>query len=292
MNQKFGGPHTEQKLNALEKYLKAYITALKGQPFRKIYFDAFAGTGGINISKGEMPLFQGENYDVFVQGSVQRALKFGTHFDRYIFVEAKRKKSAELRKLLDRYAGLQDRVDIITGDANEELKRFCGKGRRDWRAVVFLDPYGNQVDWDTIATLGATEAVDLWYLFPAGLGVARQIGKDGTVHYTHGPSLDRIFGTPDWREEFIQESHAPDLFDSMHRSTQKVATPDSITRYMINRMTRVFRGGVLDDWLPLGANGIHMYSLIFACANPRGTAASIAMRLAAGVIRSERRGRT
>src|SRR5256885_13893363 len=139
--------------------------------------------------------------------------------------------------------------------------KFCGSGRRAWRAVVFLDPYGNQVDWNTIAAPGRTEAVDLWYLFPAGLGVARQIGKDGKVHYTHGPSLDRIFGTSDWRAALLEEKSEPDLFQAERSSVQKIATPDSITRYMIQRMKTEFRGGVLDDWLPLGSNGTHMYSL-------------------------------
>jgi hypothetical protein len=37
---------------------------------------------------------------------------------------------------------------------------------------------------------------------------------------------------------------------------------------MIARMKQVFRGGVLDEWLPLGSRNIHMYSLLFAWANP------------------------
>ncbi len=39
--------------------------------------------------------------------------------------------------------------------------------------MVFLDPYGMQVEWSTIEALAATKAIDLWYLFPLGVGVAR-----------------------------------------------------------------------------------------------------------------------
>lgn len=42
---RFGGDWTEQKLGILERYLEAYLIALKNQNFYKIYIDAFAGTG-------------------------------------------------------------------------------------------------------------------------------------------------------------------------------------------------------------------------------------------------------
>ncbi len=44
---KFGGKWTVEKLNMFSSYLNLYITALKKQKFKKIYIDAFAGTGSI-----------------------------------------------------------------------------------------------------------------------------------------------------------------------------------------------------------------------------------------------------
>lgn len=43
--QQFGGDWTQAKLEAVRKYLVAYTTALKKQPFTLNYIDAFAGTG-------------------------------------------------------------------------------------------------------------------------------------------------------------------------------------------------------------------------------------------------------
>ena len=43
--QLFGGDWTERKLDALRRYLQAYSTALSKTRFRKVYIDAFAGTG-------------------------------------------------------------------------------------------------------------------------------------------------------------------------------------------------------------------------------------------------------
>ena len=43
--QLFGGDWTEQKLDALGQYLRAYVQVLKKHPFTRVYVDAFAGTG-------------------------------------------------------------------------------------------------------------------------------------------------------------------------------------------------------------------------------------------------------
>jgi three-Cys-motif partner protein len=155
---------------------------------------------------------------------------------------------------------------------------------------VFLDPYGNQVKWTTIEAIAKTAGIDLWYLFPAGLGVHRQIGKDAKVHASHEASLDELLGTSDWRNAFIEEQSSQDLFGA-RKDFAKIATPRSVTQFMIKRMREVFRGGVLDEWLPLGSQGNHMYSLLFAWANP-SEKAQLAGKLAAAVLRSKRRGRT
>jgi three-Cys-motif partner protein len=288
----FGGAHTERKLVKLEAYLDRYTTALKHQKFRLIYFDAFAGTGDIPQPADARALLATDDYRPFIVGSAERALNISIKFDEYIFVEHSLKKVDRLSELPSRYPALRDRITILHDDGNVALRQFCSQ--RDWqkcRAVVFLDPFGNQVEWDTIKAIAGTEAIDLWYLFPAGLGVHRQIGRDGTVHHTHETSLDRLLGTTEWRSTFIEERTRPDLFGEIQNLTTKVATPDSITRYMVERMKTIFRGGVLDRWLPLGSKGIHMYSLIFAWANP-SEKAKLAGKLADAVLRSERRGRT
>lgn len=48
----YGGDWTVEKLRNLGAYADAYTTALKNQPFRLIYFDAFAGEGSVAIKSG------------------------------------------------------------------------------------------------------------------------------------------------------------------------------------------------------------------------------------------------
>ncbi len=288
----FGGAHTSTKLDKLEKYLNAFTTALKKQPFRLIYFDAFAGTGDIPQGDARAPIFGADDYQPLIAGSADRALRISTPFDEYVFVEKSPDKAGRLEELRSRFPALADRTTIICGDANMELRKFCkSRNWRECRAIVFLDPFGNQVAWETIVATAETEAIDLWYLFPAGLGVHRQIGRNGTVDNSHTASLDRLFGTPNWREAFIEEQFETDLFAQGRSVSTKSATPEFITQFMIARMKGVFRGGVLDEWLPLGSKNIHMYSLLFAWANPSPKAAALATKLAAAVLRSTTRGR-
>ncbi len=292
--QKFGGDHTLLKLEKLEAYLKAYTQALSKQNFRLVFFDAFAGTGDIQISEADQKqhrLFTQDDYQSFILGSAQRALGLERPFHEYIFVEKSKGKTLHLEKLKEKFPKLADRITIKKGDGNEELKAFCAN--TDWdstRAVVFLDPFGNQVNWGTILEVAKTKAIDLWYLFPAGLGVYRQIGDDGSLDDTHTASLNSLLGTQDWRNAFIGETEDYGLFGP-HKKTEKIATPDSITRYMIHRMKNVFAGGVLDEWLPLGSKGIHMYSLLFAWANP-SEKAKLAGKLALAVLKGKSGGRT
>lgn len=291
MAQRFGGVHTDQKLNKLEAYLKAYSTALKNQDFHLIYFDAFAGAGDIQIGSNEATLLDTiDEYSPFIQGSPLRALKFGRAFDRYIFIDKRKKNVEALKALKEKFPDISDRIFIQQGDANSEIQKFVAEN--DWnkcRAVVFLDPYGNQVNWSTIEAIASTNAIDVWYLFPAFLGVYRQISAKSGVHKTHIASLDSLLGTSEWRDTFVEQRTTKDLFGD-HAMQERRATVDSITKYMIGRMKVIFRGGVLEDWLPLGSRKIHMYSLLFAWANP-SEKARLAGKLAQAVLRSSTNGR-
>ena len=196
-----------------------------------------------------------------------------------------------LEKLRSGFAGKT--IEILNSDANAGLKKLCLE--RDWkkcRAVVFLDPFGSHVEWSTIVALAETRAVDLWYLFPAGLSVHRQVrSADGTVHESHQASLDRILGTKNWRTAFAEQLDGePDLFEAARPQTRKVVTAASATHFMIDRMKTVFKGGVLDEWLLLGSGNVHMFSLLFAWANPSEKAKK-AGDIARAVLKSGKHGR-
>lgn len=89
--QKFGGEWTQEKLNIFTSYLDAYFIALQNQKFKKIYIDAFAGTGEIETRDGEQ----------YLAGSARLALEANKRFDFYYFIESDEGKAAELQNMID-----------------------------------------------------------------------------------------------------------------------------------------------------------------------------------------------
>lgn len=283
----FGGLHTQEKLLVLQKYLNAYVKILKNRPFQTVFFDAFAGTGEVPRDEDAGTLFEDvEEAQPFIEGSARRALSIRPPFDRYIFVEKKRSNARQLESLRGEFPALSTRIAVERCDANDAVLQFCAN--TDWartRAVMFLDPFGNQVKWETIAAIARSRAIDLWYLFPAHLGVNRQISTSGAIEDAKAASLDGLLGTTEWRDEFLARKESVDLWGNVSERQVKQATVDSITRFMIRRMKVIFGGTVLDEWLPLGRGGSHWYSLLFACSNPSPKANQIAERLARAVMK-------
>ncbi len=137
----FGGDWTEVKLDILEKYLNFYTTALKKQGFELWYIDAFAGYGEIKINNNEVKKF--------IDGSVTRALNVKDKpFDKLFFVDKSKRKIESLERI--KHENSNRDICIINCDAN----KFLGKlddylHSPKTRGVLFLDPFGAQVEWST-----------------------------------------------------------------------------------------------------------------------------------------------
>lgn len=304
--QKFGSfLSTGKKLDIIELYLKLYQKTVKATGyFDTIYVDAFAGTGEIqlydDIDTELENLFIPDDWvadniavDQFLAGSTERALNVEPYFDKYIFIEKDASKISDLESRYTSHDAAQ-RIRYEHGDANEQVIKFCretqwsGKwGSRGKRAVMFLDPFGSQVRWETIEEIAKTQAIDLWYLFPAGVSVYRQVGNDGSIHSTHEPSITRIFGTEDWKKAFLKPVEKQDLFDPEPRIVmEKTVTPLSATEFMMDRMRDIFKGGVLDIKIPLGKHSYPSFYLIFAWGNPSPAARTLANNLSRAAINS------
>ena len=172
--QPFGGEHTRRKLDVVAKYLSAYVTVMKKQRFRLFYVDGFAGSGGsasrADLLDSDPALFP---TSAMVEGSPLRALSVDPPFDKYLFIEKAEKNVKSLNEVCAKFPDRN--YEVWPGDANEKLQEFCEaiKKHKSDRAVVFLDPFGLSVEWDTICDLASTEKVDLWYLVPVD-GMSRQ----------------------------------------------------------------------------------------------------------------------
>ena len=279
--QVFGSGHTEAKLVTVEKYLRAFTTALAGK-FTLVYVDAFAGSGA-SVPKSDKQQIRLIETDDIIDGSTRRALRISPSFDSFIFIEKLTKNLQSLQGLKEEFPEKQSKITILPGDANLELQNFATNlDRRNARAVVFIDPFGLSLEWNTIAALGQTERVDLWYLVPSG-GMSRQVKLDGT-ELDSARLLDKVLGTPEWRGRIIANTVTTDLFGDPISSTSKIGGAVELTGFVQERLRTVFKGGVSEKALPLGRGGRHEFSLIFACANPSPKASVLALRLADAVL--------
>lgn len=289
MNQQFGGPWTEKKLQALEDYLNAYMTIMKGnraaQSFRTTYLDGFAGSGRRHATEsdqsGQLLLESFSEPDTmdFYRGSARRALELEKPFDEYIFVDIAAECTKELEPLLSEFPNRS--IRIVCKDANHFIPRWCNELERNDRALVFLDPYGMQVAWKTIEALAHTQKVDLWVLVPLGQAIARVLPQ-------HPPPLEwaraltKFFGTDDWEQHFYVLEEQLTLF-GVEEVQQRVFSYERATEYIVKRLRTVF-AGVLDTPVVLtNSKDNPLYLLCFAASNPKG--ADPAIRIARDIAR-------
>ena len=278
--QNFGGDWTTEKLERVRKYLSAYATIMRNQNFHFAYIDAFAGTGyrgyrqDADPNELMFPEMAEQEVQEFLNGSARIALQVEPRFQKYILIEKDENRFAELQTLKDEF--LSDDIDLIQSDANEYLKNLCSKNwiRHQRRAVLFLDPYGMEVEWQTIAMIANTQAIDLWILFPLGIAVNRLLKRDGDVDTTVRHKLDRFFGTTDWYDTFYEIVANPTLFGE-EIVIQKTSNFQSIGQYFVERLQTIFTG-VAKNPLPLyNSKNNPLYLLCFAAGNPKGTPTAV-----------------
>ena len=286
----FGGDWTDEKLAKLREYLPAYAQIFKGRAYKYAYIDAFAGPGYREPRRKQAAPIQnlwGEDLDErgrsFTAGSAVVAMRSEPPFQSYIFIEKDASALARLEGALRKE--FPQRIALARfelGDANVVLKRLCD---RDWskhRAVLFLDPYGMDVEWSTMEAIANTQATDVWILFPAGIGVNRQLPAEGNVAAWARAALDRLFGTPEWYDRFYAKHAMTDLFGGEER-VQKVVSSDEIVAYYRDRLETIFPHVARNPLVLCNSNNAPMFALFFAAAHPKYGATGV--KIAQDVLR-------
>jgi three-Cys-motif partner protein len=288
----FGGDWTAEKLDRVRKYLSAYTTIFDRNPRAKkltcFYVDAFAGTG--YRSKRRRPGAQGQpipelrepETEAFLKGSARIALEVEPPFKRYLFIEQDLERAKELEQLKADFPAKAGRIQIEVAEANSFLMQWCAD--TDWRfnrAVVFLDPYGMQVEWPLLEAIADTRAIDLWILFPLGVAVNRLLTKAKPPPDEWSQALTRLLGTNSWRSAFYPQQKVLTLFGEQDMRS-KQANFDQVGKFFVERLKTVFTA-VADNPLPLfNSKNVPLYLLCFAAGNPKG--APTAVRIAQHIL--------
>ncbi len=287
----FGGDWTDDKLRILEGYLKAYTTALKEQNFRLLYVDAFAGTGYVNVGSEDLAqgkLLTSENgWDNeaanVLKGSARRAIEVDDRpFDYFLFVELNPEYAAELSKL--KYEFRDRNIRVISEEANKFLQDWCtsqnqrlGTPWRRERAVVFIDPYATQVNWQTVQRIAETKSVDLWILFPLS-AITRMLPNAREPDEANATNLDRVFGGPEWREVLYQSSSQPTWFGDDKTETVRDDQQAIVDLYQ-RKLEGVFPAVAPNPMMFRNSNNSPLFAFMFAAANP-GPGGRIALTIA------------
>ena len=274
MSVNVGGKWTIEKLDILEKYLNAYTTALKNQPFKLMYIDAFAGTGEINL------LHEDEDAQAFIEGSARRAIKIADKpFDRLIFVEKDPQRFARLDSLRKENPGRVIETENV--DANSYL-RYMREDWREWRGVLFLDPFATSVEWSTIERIAGFNALDTWILFPVS-AIARimPISKNpNDISDKWADRLTRVFGDESWRELYSINPQQSLFGDELQQRDSGV---DGIVKIYKDKLQSLFGQRFMERSKTFTTSrNSPLFEFMFCAGNPSG--ATIAKRIAGHIL--------
>ena len=270
-SQRFGHFWTIQKLDAVEKYLQFYTTALKQQSFKLCYIDAFSGSGNVTLKDGQA-----------IDGSAIRALKYP--FDQYYFFEKDKKFYGALKeKIHTSFADKEHKIKLIQGDCNELLQGIDKYAwvTNKWRGVIFLDPYAMDLSWSCLENISKTKAFDVWYLFPFS-AVNRNLQNKGEIRQANENTLSKIFGASDWKDKIYSESLQQSFFDEPNLEKASV---DGLKEYILNRLKETFSTVAPNPALLKNAKNSPLFLLCFAMSNPGKSAIELSLKGANHILK-------
>lgn len=283
---RFGGSWTEKKLSVVRRYLEVYAGALKSQPFKRLYIDAFAGTGArAEREASSLPLLDLPDIEAIAKGSARLALEVEPPFHEYILIEKITRRAEELSRLRTEYPTRA--IRIVNADANDAVGAICQSTNwRSSRGVIFLDPFGLQLSWATLVQIAETRALDMWILIPTGIGLRRMLTKDGDIPKEWQETLDRFLGTREWRTEFYSTEESVDLLGEPIRRNVRDARSEKLEDFVLGRLRTIFPTVLNRGVAMTNTRGHAMYLLCFASANPSSKVKTLALRLAQWAARA------
>lgn len=291
--QKFGGAWTVIKIDILKKYLDAYTTALKNQPFNLVYIDAFAGCGKYSTKNDQqdMPLLAiKKDTDIEVrEGSARAALNITNPFHKYHFIDLAENNFEQLNSLKAEYSSLSSRINLHRADANQTVLRICkGTNWDDCRGVLFLDPFDLEVEWKTIETVAQTKAIDMWFLFPI-MAVNRLLTRKELPPEEWQKKLDKVFGASNWRTSLYSKPQARQtsiLLLLPEDTTVKDTDIEGIKEYTASRLKTVFTKVSPHARILKNKTNSPLFVLFFAVSTESDQGQNLAMRIANHILKN------
>ncbi len=266
------GPWAAAKLDALEAYLKFYVTALSKQRFTRVYIDAFAGACVTKVRESNTaaepsPFFEGADdtmaQEEFILGSPIRALNLPNGFHRHYFFDLDETRAETLRSVAEGRNG----VSVKVGDCNPLIRQLAPSlTAPNVRGVAFLDPYGAHLEWTTLQALADTGTMEVVINFPLAMAINRLITRSGDVPTRWADQLTACFGTDEWRN--IAYTRELDLFGN-EITTKNGNVAEKLLNLYVGRLKQLFPH-VAKPHLIRNTRNSPLYYLIWAGPNKLG----------------------
>jgi len=239
----FGGNWTENKIEILVEYAKAYLTIMnkyvKKNNWKLLYFDGFAGSGFIKKGKKE-------NQKIIV-GAAKRILEIENPipFDLYYFVEKETKNADQLLQTTKNEFS-NKRIHIVNTDCNEKIETMSkflktNKGRK-FKVLAYIDPCGMQLNWKSLTSLQEL-SVDVWVLIPTGMGVNRLLLKNGRITDAWLEKLEVFLGMEKQEiiDYFYTKKTVPTLFGDEIVTTKEDKAIEKSAELYKERLNKLFK---------------------------------------------------
>lgn len=203
-----------------------------------LYFDGFAGSGDIQTKDDDLDLLEGVATRVL-------SLTEPRGFDLFYFVEKDGNKAVKLRKYIEnKFPGIRQKY-VSYADCNEKLIKLASflkkEENRNYRGVVFIDPFGMQVKWESLKELEGLH-IDLWILVPTGAAVNRLLKRKGLSPENWFKSLGEFFGveSDQIKERFYKVNPQMNLFGQTEHLKIDKAVEEAAKLYK-ERLNTIFK---------------------------------------------------
>lgn len=258
------GPWGMVKNEIIEQYASAYTTIFKAQGWaHTCYVDVFAGAP-YNTLRGT---------EQSVPGSAIRALGITNKFDEYWFVDVDDVKASELEAVCKTHNSAR----VHRGDGNSFVRdnlipRLSSNSRL--RSLILIDPYGMEISWDVVSSLGRIGHSDVIINFPT-MDINRNAlrTKIEAVSEEQAVRMDNLWGDRTWQDMFYQTKAQLPLFGD-ERISEKAATNKMVVDAYCERLRTMAGFNHVSE--PVGfrnsTNSVMYYILL---ASPKEVATNI-----------------
>ncbi len=247
------GYWSEIKLAILDEYAKPYNQILHKHKLKATYVDGFAGAGH-HRAKGT---------ERVIEGSPQRALNVQPPFDYLHFVDTDGARVAQLKRI----SSGRPNVSVYQGDCNDILisRVFptISYARRE-RALCILDPYGLDLNWQTIRMAGESKAIEIFLNFPV-MDMNRNVLWRNSEHVSelHRERMTRFWGDNSWENAAYLTTQG--LFEEMREKSSN----EEVAEAFRVRLEKVGGFKYVPKPMPMrNTKGAVVYFLYFAAQQP------------------------